>query len=288
MSKLQHGKSRARWLLIAMGAAGVAPVIAACSADADGAATPVEATSEALSACPVSVTANAYAGDPDYWGTIEIENDGSSALKGVQISFDVPSGVTCDDDPEGWTHTQGGARCTYSRASRLSIAPGGSYTFHYSTDSAASFVASNIEISDPSCGTSGSPGVVWNRASLTEYTSYPDPGSDECINNNGCTWAGQFAALEGKRPESWVREHNIAAVHSKDFSRYKLKTLRLRKDGKEIDVTVYDMCADDDCNECCTTNAQPSGYLIDLEKYTAQRFGVPADGEVEWRCLDCD
>jgi hypothetical protein len=57
---------------------------------------------------------------------------------------------------------------------------------------------------------------------------------------------------------------------------------------KEIDVKVYDECADSDCSGCCTRNARPSGYLIDVEKYTAQRFGVEADGEVEWRCLDCD
>ncbi|WP_437485342.1 hypothetical protein WME75_00625 [Sorangium sp. So ce1014] len=129
---------------------------------------------------------------------------------------------------------------------------------------------------------------MWRTASLTEFESYPDPGSEECIKFNGCMWAGQFAALEGQQSESWVQEHNIAAVHSKDFEAYKLKTLRLRKDGKEIDVTVYDMCSDSDCSGCCTENARPSGFLIDIEKYTVGRFGVPADGQVEWRCLDCD
>ncbi|WP_437547167.1 hypothetical protein WME97_44490 [Sorangium sp. So ce367] len=48
------------------------------------------------------------------------------------------------------------------------------------------------------------------------------------------------------------------------------------------------MCSDSDCSGCCTRNAQPSGYLIDIEKYTAQRFGVSASGQVEWRCLDCN
>jgi hypothetical protein len=135
----------------------------------------------------------------------------------------------------------------------------------------------------------GSGGTIsqWHSASLTNFTSYPDPGSEECIEFNGCMWAGEFAGLDGKQTEEWVMSHNIVAVHSKDFDAYKLKTLRLRKDGKEIDVTVYDECADSDCSGCCTQNAKPSGFLIDVEHYTSQRFGV-SDGQVQWACLDCN
>jgi hypothetical protein len=136
----------------------------------------------------------------------------------------------------------------------------------------------------------GSGGAViseWRSASLTNFTSYPDPGSEECIEFNGCMWEGQFAGLDGKQTEEWVMSHNIVAVHSKDFDTYKLKTLRLRKDGKQIDVTVYDECSDSDCSGCCTQNAKPSGFLIDVEHYTSQRFGV-SDGQVEWACLDCN
>jgi hypothetical protein len=68
---------------------------------------------------------------------------------------------------------------------------------------------------------------------------------------------------------------------------YKLKTLRVRQDGRMIDVTVYDACSDSDCNGCCTQNARETGFLIDLEKYTMQRFGSD-DGIVEWMCLDCN
>jgi hypothetical protein len=128
---------------------------------------------------------------------------------------------------------------------------------------------------------------MWRQASLTNFTSYPDPGSDECVKYNGCMWAGQFAAVDGKQTKEWVEAHDIAAVHSKDFEMYKLKTLRLRKGTKELDVTVYDECADSDCSGCCTENAKPSGFLIDLESYTAARFGV-SDGQVEWACVDCD
>jgi hypothetical protein len=130
--------------------------------------------------------------------------------------------------------------------------------------------------------------LVWRQANLTNYTSYPDPESDECVLYNGCMWAGMFAALDGVQSEAWVMSHNIAAVHSDDFSELELKTLRLRQGDKTIDVVVYDMCADSDCSGCCTTNASENGldFLIDIERYTMQRFGT-GSGIVEWACLDC-
>ncbi|WP_437896310.1 hypothetical protein [Sorangium sp. So ce124] len=332
---------RAAQLAFASASAGAAFCFAACSADTGSRAEDMGELDQNLAACSYAVTTSSFEGAPEYWGTIKVKNTGASALKKPIVAFDVPSGVTCDHHEPGWTHTQAGSRCTYSRTSNVSIARGASFTLNFSTDSASSFSPSRIELRDTSCSSGGSTtgggssttsggsttgtgggssttgggsstgtgggsttgtggsttggggggggsGVVWQTASLTEFESYPDPGSEECIEYNGCTWAGQFAALDGKQPESWVRENNIAAVHSKDFERYKLKTLRLRKNGKEIDVKVYDMCSDSDCSGCCTRNAQPSGYLIDIEKYTAQRFGVPASGQVEWRCLDCN
>ena len=40
-------------------------------------------------------------------------------------------------------------------------------------------------------------------------------------------------------------------------------------------------------NGCCTANAQPSGFLIDVEENTKERFGS-GSGTVEWTCLDCE
>ena len=36
----------------------------------------------------------------------------------------------------------------------------------------------------------------WYSAHLTNYESYPDPGSDECILYNGCTWAATVCRLK--------------------------------------------------------------------------------------------
>lgn len=137
-------------------------------------------------------------------------------------------------------------------------------------------------------GGNGATGGTWNKANLTWYTSYPDPGSEECVAYNGCTWAGQFAFVDGKKSESWVKDHNIAAVHEKDAGKYANKTLRLRQNGQTIDVVVYDMCSDSDCDNCCTQNARQNGlnFLIDIESYTKGRFGS-GEGVVEWQCLDC-
>ena len=48
--------------------------------------------------------------------------------------------------------------------------------------------------------------------------------------------------------EEWVCQHNIIAVHEKDWNQYKLKTFRLRMNGSTIDAVVYDMCSDSDCD----------------------------------------
>jgi hypothetical protein len=134
-------------------------------------------------------------------------------------------------------------------------------------------------------GTAGA-AAAWRTANLTNFTSYPDPNSEECIKFNGCMWAGQFAAVDGVQPESWVMANNIVAVHAKDFAQYKLKTLRLQLGPMQIDAKVYDECVDSDCSGCCMANSKQTGFLIDIEKYTMQRFGV-GDGVVDWLCLDC-
>jgi poly(beta-D-mannuronate) lyase len=139
----------------------------------------------------------------------------------------------------------------------------------------------------PTPAPTATPGGNWKRANLTNFESYPDPNSEECIRYNGCQWAGQFAFVSGKQTEQWVRDHNIAAVHEKDASVYRLKNLRLRQGTRQIDVTVYDMCSDSDCSGCCTANARENGlnFLIDIEKYTMQRFGS-GEGIVDFLLLN--
>ena len=133
--------------------------------------------------------------------------------------------------------------------------------------------------------------TVWNKAYLTWYISWPDPGSEECVVYNGCEWAGYFAGISGQQTEQWVSEHNIISIHEKDWGKYKGKTFRLRQNSNTIDAVVYDMCSDSDCDGCCTKNAGNLEFLIDVESYTCERLTGSkegCDGVVEWTCLDCE
>lgn len=130
--------------------------------------------------------------------------------------------------------------------------------------------------------------LEWQQANLTWYESYPDEGSAECIEYNGCQWAGWFAGLSDQMSPEWVEQNNIAAVHSDHFSTYDGKTLRVRRGtDNQIDVVVYDMCSDDDCDGCCTNNMWKTKFLIDMEIHTAERFGI-SGGIVEFACIDCN
>ncbi len=154
-------------------------------------------------------------------------------------------------------------------------------------DSSISNTSSSSVVASPESSSTVAD-TVWHQANLTWYTSWPEPGSEECIEYNGCTWAGYFAGVDGQMTEEWVKEHNIIAVHEKDWKKYKLKTFRLRMNGSTIDAVVYDMCSDSDCDGCCTENAGEIGFLIDIEKYTRERFDGNGDGVVEWTCLNCE
>jgi hypothetical protein len=124
---------------------------------------------------------------------------------------------------------------------------------------------------------------TWHTGRKTNYTSYPDPGSEECIEFNGCTWAGQFAACNGVKSEAWVSQHNIVAAFP-DFSDLKLHDLCLRSGTKTLRVTVLDTCGDSDCDGCCTENQRDAEQLIDIESFTNARWGVE-DGPIEWADL---
>ncbi len=135
-------------------------------------------------------------------------------------------------------------------------------------------------------GTAGcdTPGLIWKTANKTHYTSYPEPGSEECTIYNGCMWAGQFAACPNQvKPETWVASHNIAALFP-GFEALKLHDICIKSGSKTMIVTVYDTCGDSDCSGCCTRNRGSADALIDLESYTNARWGLP-DGPIQWADL---
>jgi hypothetical protein len=189
--------------------------------------------------------------------------------------------VACSDEnaPIVWNVAESSSSVTVAESSSGAESP---------SSSSENIAESSSSASAPSSSSESAADTVWHQANLTWYTSWPEPGSEECIEYNGCTWAGYFAGVEGQMTEEWVSQHNIIAVHEKDWNQYKLKTFRLRMNGSTIDAVVYDMCSDSDCDGCCTENAGDIGFLIDIEKYTRERFDGNGDGVVEWTCLDCE
>lgn len=125
-------------------------------------------------------------------------------------------------------------------------------------------------------------GLVWKTGKKTNYTSYPDPGSEECVVYNGCMWAGMFAHCSGTKSEAWVESHDIAAVFPDDG--VEGHDICIRSGDRVMIVTAIDTCGDSDCDGCCTANKGSADALIDLESYTNQRWGLP-DGDLEWADL---
>jgi hypothetical protein len=123
---------------------------------------------------------------------------------------------------------------------------------------------------------------VWHSGNKTNYESYPDPGSEECVEFNGCEYVGMFSECENTMPERWVMAHDIAAVFP--LGELGLHRICVRSGDATIVVTAIDTCADSDCDGCCTENLGDADALIDLEKYTNERFGVE-DGAVQWADL---
>jgi hypothetical protein len=127
------------------------------------------------------------------------------------------------------------------------------------------------------------PGLVWKTASKTYFTSYPAPGSEECIVYSGCMYEGQFSACSDTKTKAWVMSHNIVSFFP-NFNAFKLHDLCLKSGTKTIVVTVYDTCADTDCGGCCSQNKGNADALIDIESYTNDRWGV-GDGRIQWADL---
>lgn len=126
-------------------------------------------------------------------------------------------------------------------------------------------------------------GLNWRSGNKTHFTSYPEPGSPECVEFNGCEWEGLFAGCGLKQSEEWVSQVNIAAVYPQ-FENLEHHELCIRFGSAMMIVNVIDTCSDTDCDGCCSQNLAGADALIDLEDYTDARWGQP-DGEIQWADL---
>ena len=115
------------------------------------------------------------------------------------------------------------------------------------------------------------------KCALTYYSSYPQSAA-EGYGYNGYAWSGMFKGINGKKCEKWVKNRNIAAVHSEDWAKYGNKWILVAWKNKLIYAKVIDICADADTfnKKQCTLNKTKygkPGFLVDLEINTARRIG---------------
>jgi hypothetical protein len=147
---------------------------------------------------------------------------------------------------------------------------------------------------------------IKNRFKVTWYASYAsccpenpnyDPNADttECDEYSACEYSGDFAAI-GHQSFLYVMTHDLVAFYDNSdpdganfMSHYGARQIQLSKNGVTFNATVADTCGNGDCDNCCSINSKPSGYLVDIEYYTAlRRFGSTdaVDGTIEWKLLN--
>jgi Glycosyl hydrolases family 18 len=137
-----------------------ATLVACSGGSGDGS---VASSAESVTgSCSLVVTKNTYSG-PDYWGTIVVENSGTSKAKGFTVAFDVPSGAHCTNDSvpsgavlsplsgSGSSAETTSNHCVFTLAS-TSISAGSTHTIHYSTDSSSFSAATNVTVTGSGCG----------------------------------------------------------------------------------------------------------------------------------------
>ncbi len=213
-------------------------------------------------------------------GGSQTSSAGGSSTAGAPSGGSATSGGTTGVG--GSSSTGGGSSSGGSVSSGGSLSSGGSSSGGTSSGGTASGGTSSGGTGGVSTEACNQAGLTWLTANKTHYESYPDPGSPECIEYNGCTWAGQFATCDGVLPEEWVASHNIAALFP--LGDYGLHDICIKSGDKTMVVTVYDTCGDSDCDGCCTENKGDKDALVDLEKYTDERWGLE-DGAIEWADL---
>jgi hypothetical protein len=106
--------------------------------------------------CLFNVTMNTYTGSPHYHGFLALDNAGSATWTLITIEFDLRSNMyVCNDQTAlpgaGWTLQSSGGHCVYIKtAPGLSLAPGATLTFEYSTDDPTTAIGpavANISVS---------------------------------------------------------------------------------------------------------------------------------------------
>ncbi len=276
--------SVAIWLTGLAGAVALAGVGCSASEPASGSGSSAGATSVAGSGSSVAGAPVANGGSLATAGAGPVSGVSGSPVDPTAGAFSAGGapGVAGSGDAGGTT-SSAGSSAGGSPAGQAGSGSGGKGN----AGSGGKGSAGSAGTSGGTAGGSGTgcdaPGLVWKTAAKTNFTSYPEPGSAECIQYSGCMYEGEFAACSKTEPLSWVKTHNIVSVFP-DLKTLKLHDLCLKSGSKTIVVTAIDECADTDCSGCCTQNKGSKDELIDVESFTDAKWGVP-DGAIQWADL---
>jgi hypothetical protein len=219
--------------------------------------------------------------------------------------------LNAEDDQEHGRHLAAGGFCNWGPAGTgaSSVCKGGAQGGEWCNQSGSNCQSgcggrwcpsSVVPPTQPAPVPGGDCPPGWKQASWTSYSSYPscckdspnyDPSADtsECVDYSGCEYLGQFAYIAPKSYD-FVKNNNLVAFFSTygDNESFGNKRIRISAKGKTVEALVADTCGDSDCNGCCSSNAKPSGYLVDMEYWTvARNFGdiSQAAGQICWQLV---
>lgn len=116
---------------------------------------PSDAGSSGTGPCAITVVKNTYLGTPNFHGWLSLKNAGTTTWTTPQIRFDLPSSAYVCNDVDilpgaGWDLQSSSGHCEYTKTPpNLSIAPGETLDFEYSTNNSnavAAPAAANVSV----------------------------------------------------------------------------------------------------------------------------------------------
>jgi hypothetical protein len=267
-----------------------------------------DVSAEALASCAFAVTKNGYDG-PNYWGTLTVKNTTSSAVHGLAVSFDVPTGAHCTNDAvpsgavlsplsgSGSSATTKSNVCTFTWASKT-LAAGASLTFNYSTDSTSFTAATKVKVASASCAAGGSDAGVHTEGGPPD-SGPPDSGHSDgassdsgggggdggvaaigCNGASGCAvWTKVYQTWYGFNDNSCQTE-NVHSCNDIAYPGYGPQHHQVATEGKgTFDDPVTAAGADNGCESAGGATLVPGTIIYNPEVH---KYFIMEDS-----CLEC-
>ena len=102
----------------------------------------------------------------------------------------------------------------------------------------------------------------WKVATMTGYDNLS--GDDK--------HPGSVAEYTGTTPR-FLNAVPVVSILLRDWKRFRYHNINIMYNFKIYRVQAWDLCSDDDCQNCCTRNAKHFGgdFLLDVERRTLEK-----------------